>query len=112
MFINRVRELAFLERRYVSDQAELVVLYGRRRVGMTELLRRFCEGKRHLFYVADLGTESSTLAELGRRYGELFYGDPESTHFLTWDQALKALARQAGDERLMAGALHSGICCP
>lgn len=101
MFINRVRELSFLERRYAADQAELVVLYGRRRVGKTELLRRFCEGKRHFFYLADLGTEASTLAELPRRYGELFHNDPKSTHFATWDEAFKALARQAGEERLI-----------
>lgn len=101
MFINRVRELAFLERRYASIQAELVVLYGRRRVGKTEMLRRFCEGKRHFFFVADLGTEASTLAELARRYGELFHGDPQSTHFATWDQAIKALARQAEQQRLI-----------
>lgn len=101
MFVNRVRELAFLERRHASGQAELVILYGRRRVGKTELLRRFCEGKRHFFYVADLGTEASTLAELARRYGELFHNDPDSTHFANWDQAFKALARQAGDQRLI-----------
>ena len=94
-------ELAFLERRYTSEQAELVVLYGRRRVGKTELLRRFCEGKRNFFYVADLGTEASTLAELARRYGEMFHNDPESTNFATWDQAFKALAREAGEERLI-----------
>lgn len=100
MFVNRVRELAFLERRYASGQAELVVLYGRRRVGKTELLRRCCDGKRHFFFVADLGTEASTLAELARRYGELFHNDPDSTHFATWDQAIKALARQADEQRL------------
>lgn len=101
MFVNRVRELAFLERRYASEQAELVVLYGRRRVGKTELLRRFCEGKPHFFFMADLGTEASTLAELARRFGETFHGDPDSTHFATWDQAFKALARAAGQERLI-----------
>jgi hypothetical protein len=101
MFVNRVRELAFLERRYASEQAELVVLYGRRRVGKTELLRRFCEGKPHFFFMADLATEASTLAELARRYGELFHDDPDSTHFANWDQAIKALARQAGQERLI-----------
>lgn len=30
-FVNRVRELAFLEKRFASGQAEMVVLYGRRR---------------------------------------------------------------------------------
>lgn len=101
MFVNRIRELAFLEKRYASTQAEMVVLYGRRRVGKTELLRRFCEGKRHFFYVADLGTTETTLAEVAKRYGELFHNDPTSVHFATWDQAFKALARQATDERLI-----------
>lgn len=39
MFIGREQELAMLEERYAFDQAELFVLYGRRRVGKTELLR-------------------------------------------------------------------------
>lgn len=101
MFINRIRELAFLEKRYGSNQAELVVLYGRRRGGKTELLRRFCEGKRHFFYVADLGTTETTLAEVAKRYGELFHDDPDNVHFATWDQAFKALVRQAENERLI-----------
>jgi AAA+ ATPase superfamily predicted ATPase len=57
MFVNRDRELKFLEDHYARDQAELVVLYGRRRVGKTELLRTFCADKPHIFFVADLGTE-------------------------------------------------------
>jgi AAA+ ATPase superfamily predicted ATPase len=45
-FIDRGRELAFLEKRFQSGRAELVVVYGRRRVGKTFLLRRFLAGKR------------------------------------------------------------------
>lgn len=37
MFIGRVQELKFLESRYQSNQGELIVIYGRRRVGKTEL---------------------------------------------------------------------------
>ena len=33
MFIGRESELNFLEERYSSNKGELVVLYGRRRVG-------------------------------------------------------------------------------
>ncbi|MEZ4661199.1 MAG: ATP-binding protein [Caldilineaceae bacterium] len=101
MFVNRVRELAFLEKRYASEQAELIVLYGRRRVGKTELLRRFCEGKPHFFYVADLGTTESTLNEAARRFGETFFNDPDTIHFASWDQFFKALVRQADDKRLV-----------
>ena len=57
MFVNRQAELQLLEERYGSDQAELFVLYGRRRVGKTELLTRFCQDRRHVFFVADLAVE-------------------------------------------------------
>lgn len=43
----------------------------------------------------------TALAEVAKRYGELFLNDPTSVHFATWDQAFKALARQAMDERLI-----------
>jgi len=42
MFVNREPELTHLEELYQSDRAELFILYGRRRVGKTELLRAFC----------------------------------------------------------------------
>jgi AAA+ ATPase superfamily predicted ATPase len=64
MFVNRESELQLLERSFGSGQPELFVLYGRRRVGETELLSRFCEGKRHVFYVADLDVEPALYAGL------------------------------------------------
>lgn len=42
MFINRIAELDLLEKHYHSGKAELFVLYGRQRVGKTELLAHFC----------------------------------------------------------------------
>ncbi|MCM1223715.1 MAG: ATP-binding protein, partial [Lachnospiraceae bacterium] len=50
MFIGRKNELKFLNDCYSSNKAELVILYGRRRVGKTELITKFCEGKPHIYY--------------------------------------------------------------
>lgn len=50
MFIGREKELNFLEERYRHTEGELIVLYGRRRVGKTETLRQFCKGKPHMFF--------------------------------------------------------------
>ena len=50
MFVGREEELTFLNARYQSKNAELIVLYGRRRVGKTETLREFCKGKPHVFF--------------------------------------------------------------
>ena len=50
MFIGRNDELKILENRYHSNRGELVVLYGRRRVGKTELLHQFCKNKKHALF--------------------------------------------------------------
>jgi len=50
MFIGREQELSFFEEKYHTPGGQLLVLYGRRRVGKTEFLHQFCEGKPHVFY--------------------------------------------------------------
>ena len=57
MFIGREKELEFLNKRYESDQAEFIVVYGRRRVGKTELLTEFCKDKPHFFYICNEYTD-------------------------------------------------------
>ena len=50
MFIGRETELKFLNDKYSENGGQLIVLYGRRRVGKTETLREFCKGKPHVFF--------------------------------------------------------------
>lgn len=54
-FINRNRDLAALEGLFstVSERGRLGVVYGRRRLGKTTLLRRFASDHPHCCYVAD-----------------------------------------------------------
>ena len=49
-FIGRVRELKALERLINSDEAGLAVVYGRRRVGKSFLLRRAFSDRKTLFF--------------------------------------------------------------
>ena len=44
MFIGRKQELQFLENKYNSKEGQLIILYGRRRVGKTETLRELGNG--------------------------------------------------------------------
>ena len=74
MFVNRLSELEFLEKRFVSDKAEFFVLYGRRRVGKTELMVRFCEGKRAVFFVSDLSSEISLRTALSSTINAVIFG--------------------------------------
>ena len=64
MFINRVRELRWLEDRWDSGRAELILIYGRRRVGKTRLLREWARGKRMFYFVAEEVPERRLLERL------------------------------------------------
>jgi AAA+ ATPase superfamily predicted ATPase len=41
MFVNRERDLGFLDEKHKSNKAELIIIYGRRREGKTRLLQEF-----------------------------------------------------------------------
>ena len=45
MFVGRERELESLQRLYASNSFQFGVVYGRRRVGKTKLLRQFTTDK-------------------------------------------------------------------
>lgn len=50
MFVGRANELKFLENYYNRKESSLVVLYGRRGIGKTELLRLFAKNKQCIYY--------------------------------------------------------------
>jgi len=67
LFVNREEELRFLEEHYSSRSAELIVVYGRRRVGKTELSVKFSKGKPHIYFLADRRPESELIKDLKLR---------------------------------------------
>ncbi len=102
MFINRQAELKLLEERHASEQAELFVLYGRRRVGKTELLTQFCQDKRHIFFVADLDVEPMLRAALSQAVNTTLLGPGAANAvYPTWQDIFLLLARHAQEERLV-----------
>ena len=61
MFYGRETELSKLENLYAADKFQCVVVYGRRRVGKTTLIGKFCEGKRVLLFSALESTAEENL---------------------------------------------------
>lgn len=92
MFINRKTELDLLKQCYRSNRAELFVLYGRRRVGKTELLHAFCADKPHIFFIATLSSDSEQLATFSQQvYGFTHAETPSGFTFPSWEAAFQAL---------------------
>jgi uncharacterized protein len=95
-FFNRADELSALEEQWRAPEARYFVLWGRRRVGKTELLGRFTAGKRAFFFGATDTTEQSQLRafseELAAVSGNsLLAAEPVRT----WEGALAAVEQFA-----------------
>ncbi len=61
MFVGRTEELEQLEDAYQSHKSELVVIYGRRRIGKSALIQKFLESKPHVFSFEALEGERTNL---------------------------------------------------
>ncbi|MEZ5979071.1 MAG: ATP-binding protein [Planctomycetota bacterium] len=101
-FIGRADELAVLEELAASGRPEFFVLYGRRRVGKTELLQRFCEPRRAVYFLAAQVREKDNLEAYAEALAE-GTGDPlaQTVRFDDWPSALAFTSERAGDERLV-----------
>ena len=63
MFISRETELMALQKLYDKQTFQMVVMYGRRRVGKTTLINEFIKDKPAIFFSAD-GLRSFALKAL------------------------------------------------
>ena len=92
MFIGREAELAFLKDKYEEERGQLVVLYGRRRVGKTETLREFCKGKPHVFFSC---TQCADKVQLGRFSKQLLKENIPAAQYISefsdWEKAFRAI---------------------
>lgn len=103
MFLNRTRELGYLSERYDAGRAEIVVLYGRRRVGKSALLFEWSEGKPCIFFFARRADKAILLGEFSRAIQRFVSGSPalETFTYSSWTAAFGALAELAAQRRLV-----------
>jgi hypothetical protein len=103
MFVDRESELASLESAWRSERAEFIVVYGRRRVGKTALLRVFCENRPSAFWVASLSSDAILRQGFTDAIWQADHPEGESAGYSygSWERAFLALAELAGDRRLV-----------
>lgn len=102
MFIGRDRELQTMENLYAGDRMEMVVVYGRRRVGKTTLISEFCKNKRAVFFSCLQMSAAQNLealsAAVGRAEDE---GSAAARTFASFSDAFTRMAELAARQRLV-----------
>lgn len=101
-FLNRSTELSLLRRRLAGDRAEFLVVYGRRRVGKTELLAHLASQVRSFYFEATDTVPAQQLRDLTDELARVSGNQLLRAQQLTsWDAALTAIAQFVGTTRTL-----------
>ncbi len=104
IFIDREEELAFLEKKWREPGPQFIILWGKRRVGKTELVRRFIKDKPHIYFLAESTSELDQLKRLSAAVAR-FFKEPllETRGFAAWEELFRYLAgkSESRSERLI-----------
>jgi hypothetical protein len=101
VFVGRKRELEKLNRLWEKGGFQMIVVYGRRRVGKTTLLKRFSEGKNCIFFVCDEVNEKVMLDNFSKTVLEHFEMNDTIAPFESWENLFKFLGEKAKEEHLL-----------
>ena len=98
-FWNRTDDLAALDDHWHSPTAEFLVLWGRRRVGKTELLTHFAESRRSFYFEATDVAQVEQLADLSKELARIS-GNPLLVQqpLTSWTAALTAITQFVSDQ--------------
>lgn len=88
--IGRKEEIKILERIQERDEAQLVAIYGRRRVGKTFLVKKFYNEKFDFFFTGSYNTSTEVQLALFQHTLQE-YSKTEQPHFNDWFEAFAAL---------------------
>jgi AAA+ ATPase superfamily predicted ATPase len=104
MFLDRERELGLLRERYQSGRAEFVVIYGRRRVGKTELIDQFIRAcKNGVRLLAREESKALQLSMFAAKLGDFFHDEfLKKTPFADWDGFFEYLSKKIDGRTIIA----------
>lgn len=101
MFVGRKSELNEMNRLYQQNQFQFYVLYGRRRIGKTTLIKEFMKDKRGLFFVAQEANDYMNLVNISKRIYEFFHLPSTLAPFDNWNGVFDFIAEKAKKEKFI-----------
>jgi AAA+ ATPase superfamily predicted ATPase len=98
-FIDRKTELKTLTSLVDRKQAALVLLYGRRRVGKTRLIREFLKNKSSIYFYVPNAEEKTILSEFSKTVENEFFA---GFKFADFGSFMEYLAKKSADGTIVA----------
>ena len=102
MFIGREKELKKLNDMYSSNSFELAIIYGRRRIGKTTLIKEFCKDKKAIYFIAREANDVLNIENFSRDVFETTSKDVSGTvQFSNWEKAFEYIYEISKNERII-----------
>ncbi|HIH73198.1 MAG: Archaeal ATPase, fused to C-terminal DUF234 domain [Thermococcales archaeon 44_46] len=90
-FVNRSDELEVLRKAYGSGRKELIIIYGRRRVGKTTLVRKSVERMKHVYFFAEETLEEENLRAFRALVAKALNNPLITKAELSWEELFELL---------------------
>lgn len=94
-FVNRETELNFFNEKWAQNEAQLIIIYGKRRVGKTELAIQFAKDKPHIYFLCERIAAHKQLKKFTETLMEYFKDEflPQEG-FKDWEVAFKYISNK------------------
>jgi len=94
--MDREKELEWLKKTYKNTQNSLLIIYGRRRVGKTELMKQFSKDKDHIYFLATTKSEQENLRDLQNIMADFLKDEIfKKIKFEGWEELFKEFTKKA-----------------
>lgn len=100
MFVGRKEELSSLNEHYQMQNFQCAIIYGRRRIGKTELISEFVKDKPTIFYTATQENAESNLTRMSNAVSQ-FENHEVGPIYPNFDSLLQRVAELAEDQLVL-----------
>ena len=93
-FIDRIKDIERLKNALAREKRQFLVIYGRRRIGKSTLIRKILDFDRgDIYFLADNTSETNQREQLSSIIASDI-SDFDSVRYPTWESLLRSLNRQ------------------
>lgn len=99
-FVDREKELEFLNKEYERKGSSLVILYGRRRIGKTSLIKEFSKNKDIIYFLATEEAEKQNLNIFKNLVANNLKNDlVREANIDNWETIFKLIINELGENK-------------
>lgn len=100
MILGRDKELKLMNDLYDKGGFQLLLLYGRRRIGKTTLITEFIKNKRNIFFSAEQDTKENNMNKFSKIVFD-YFNVSNLENFKTFDNLILYIIERIGNEKLV-----------